>query len=95
MQAINVVCFIIRVIVGGSILIIETVFAGSNEMNYILVGFPSKRTSFVTPNKFRSVQGRTFYKLANSLDVMNCVGGLYPQTNFRGRANLTFSHPDF
>ena len=52
MQAIDVVCFIIHVIVGGSIAIIETVFAGSNEMNYIQVGFPSKCAPFVTPNKF-------------------------------------------
>lgn len=52
MQAIDVVCFIIHVIVGGSIAIIETVFTGSNEMNYIQVGFPSKCASFVTRNKF-------------------------------------------
>lgn len=52
MQAIDVVCFIMHVIVGGNIVIIETVFAGSNEMNYIQVGFPSKCASFVTPSKF-------------------------------------------
>lgn len=46
MQAIDVVCFLI--IVGGSILIIEIVFAGSNEKSYIHVGFPSKCASFVT-----------------------------------------------
>lgn len=46
MQPIDVVCFII--IVGGSILIIEIVFTGSNEMNCIHVGFPSKCASFVT-----------------------------------------------
>lgn len=51
MQAIDVVCFIIHVIVGGSIVITETVFVGSNEMNrYIQVGFPSKYAFFVTPN---------------------------------------------
>ena len=51
MQAIDIVCFIIHVIVGGSIVITETVFAGSNEMNrYIQVGFPSKYAFFVTPN---------------------------------------------
>ena len=52
MQAIDVVCFIIHVIVGGSIVITETVFAGSNEMNrYIQVGFPFKYASLVAPNK--------------------------------------------
>ena len=53
MQAIDVVCFIIRVIVGGSIPIIAIVFAGSSQMNrYIQVGFPSKYAFFVTPDKF-------------------------------------------
>lgn len=73
MQAINEVCFIIRVIVGGNIVIIETVFAGSNEMNCILVVFPSKCASIVTPNKLifsnfavDKVVHCTFYKLANS-----------------------------
>lgn len=52
MQAIDVVCFLI--IVGGSILIIEIVFAGSNEKSYIHVGFPSvllsSRAIFVFEN---------------------------------------------
>jgi len=94
MQAIDVVCFIIHVIVGGSIAIIETVFTGSNEMNYIQVGFPSKCVSFVTRNKFilqisQCTRSYTYYQLANSQklilikDVVNCVGVLSPQTNFR------------
>lgn len=71
MQAIDVVCF--NIIVGGSILIIETVFAGSNKMTaFMWVSLLNVLLSSRTILSFKISQCTTLYTyissaIANSL----------------------------